>query len=203
MEVPIMADKKSKTTIATAEILIEKKVKDNNTYWTKYTWDKDKPVVLVLANYPGKLDILEEDLTTMLIKNEVYRLGDYGTVVIANLFTKPISRNIAGERTLSEAYEIDSMSEIVNVTKEVDKVIIAVGSLTNRFQIASDRLAMYGQMCSDEGQLDKIVELANGQHEPKHPLALQGDNWTLTSWTFDWENPPKARSKKKVAEKDE
>lgn len=126
-----------------------------------------------------------------------------GAVVIGNLFTKPISRNTANERTLADAYEIDSMTELLKVTKEVEKVIVSVGSLTNRYQIASDRLAMYGRMCSDEGQLDKIVELADGQHKPKHPLALQGDHWTLVPWTFDWENPPKSRRKKKVVEADE
>lgn len=172
MEVPNMAEKKVKTTTVTTEILIEKRVKDDSTYWTKYTWDKNKPAVLVLANYPSKLGIVEEDLTTMLIKNEVYRMDDYGAVIIGNLFTKPISRNTANERTLADAYEIDSMTELLKVTKEVEKVIVSVGSLTNRYQIASDRLAMYGRMCSDEGQLDKIVELADGQHKPKHPLAL-------------------------------
>lgn len=203
MEVPNMAEKKVKTTTVTTEILIEKRVKDDSTYWTKYTWDKNKPAVLVLANYPSKLGIVEEDLTTMLIKNEVYRMDIYGAVIIGNLFTKPISRNTANERTLADAYEIDSMTELLKVTKEVEKVIVSVGSLTNRYQIASDRLAMYGRMCSDEGQLDKIVELADGQHKPKHPLALQGDHWTLVPWTFDWENPQKSRRKKKVVEADE
>lgn len=203
MEVPNMAEKKVKTTTVTTEILVEKRVKDDSTYWTKYTWDKNKPAVLVLANYPSKLGIVEEDLTTMLIKNEVYRMDVYGAVIIGNLFTKPISRNTANERTLADAYEIDSMTELLKVTKEVEKVIVSVGSLTNRYQIASDRLAMYGRMCSDEGQLDKIVELADGQHKPKHPLALQGDHWTLVPWTFDWENPPKSRRKKKVVEADE
>lgn len=198
-----MAEKKVKTTTVTTEILIEKRVKDDSTYWTKYTWDKNKPAVLVLANYPSKLGIVEEDLTTMLIKNEVYRMDIYGAVIIGNLFTKPISRNTANERTLADAYEIDSMTELLKVTKEVEKVIVSVGSLTNRYQIASDRLAMYGRMCSDEGQLDKIVELADGQHKPKHPLALQGDHWTLVPWTFDWENPQKSRRKKKVVEADE
>ena len=71
----------SKATVETTQ-----KSKGEDIYWVKQVWDTAKPVVLVLANYPASHNLLEQDLTGMLIRNAVLDMKTYGGMVIANLW---------------------------------------------------------------------------------------------------------------------
>ncbi|MBZ2405777.1 DUF1643 domain-containing protein [Liquorilactobacillus hordei] len=114
-----------------ATISIESKLKGDFTYWKKMVWSKDEPLVMVMANYPISTDLEGDSLTSMLIRNAIVERHTFGGVVIANLFNKGVKW--PNEKALLKASAPDGVEELVAVAKDVDKIIIATGSLTTKY----------------------------------------------------------------------
>lgn len=163
------------------EVELERKSKGKDIYWTKYIWNKEQPLALVISNYPSNKQILQEDLTSILIKNEIISMNKFGGVIIANLFTTPLVK--INEQTLAEAFQIDGMSELIKVIKNTYQVIFGMGSLANRYQVAADRIKLLeAQIKKSDIKTDNFYILVNGQHKPVHPLAIRNEHWKLMSW---------------------
>lgn len=146
-----------------------------DTFWVQRIWDAKKPLWLVLANYPAADDPRQLDLTSMLIQNSAVA-GGAGGVVITNLFTKRVKH--ASEKSLTWAYDVGALDEIAKQAMEVEKVVIAIGSLNKRFKIAQERLDQFytlAQELSFEDKLSVLVSPSTGK--PVHPLAIQNDHW--------------------------
>ncbi|MFT8394027.1 MAG: DUF1643 domain-containing protein [Liquorilactobacillus ghanensis] len=156
---------------------IEIRLKDEHIYWKKYVWDAKRPMAMIIGNYPGQEELYQDNLTSMLVKNAVIEMSKYGGVIIANLFTKPLQT--VNERTLAEAFLDDGMEELIKACNESEIVILAIGSLANRFQVATDRLKILLKQAKNVGLLDKLYELTNGQHKRVHPLAIRNEKWSL------------------------
>lgn len=124
------------------QVQLEVKLKGEDTYWSKQVWDESKPLVLVFANYPTDANLLKGDLTGMLIRNGVVEMGQFGGMMIANLFTRPVKH--PSDKSLSTAYAEDGMVELVKAAKEADRVIIATGSLPSRSLVAQTRMGSSG-----------------------------------------------------------
>ncbi len=54
-------------------------------------WDKQKPSAMIIMINPNSADDLNIDTTTMLVMNNLNRLG-YGSVDVVNLYTKITSK---------------------------------------------------------------------------------------------------------------
>lgn len=176
-----MSAQEERKHIDKAMIEVERKIKGTDVYWTKYVWNHQQPLVLVVCNYPSNKTVLQDDLTTMLIKNEIVAMGNYGGVIITNLFTRPVQ--VINERTLGEAFPADGMDELIKVVGEVEKVIVAIGSLATRYQVATDRMKLFvNQVQKANIKIDRFYDLVNGQHKPVHPLAIRNEHWTLVQW---------------------
>ncbi|KRM95418.1 hypothetical protein FC19_GL002036 [Liquorilactobacillus aquaticus DSM 21051] len=176
-----MAENETRKHLEKATVTIERKVKGKDIYWTKYLWDKEKPLVLIISNYPSSKSLLQEDLTTILIKNEIIEMKKFGGVIIANLFTRPMQT--INERTLGEAFPVDGMDELIKIVGEVEKVIIAIGSLATRYQVATDRMKLFVNQVQKAGiVVEKFYDLINGQHKTVHPLAIRNEHWRLVQW---------------------
>ena len=171
----IMATAKKRTDKGALQV--ELRLKDEHIYWKKYVWDAKQPMAVVICNYPGQEKLYQDNLTSMLVKNAVIEMDKYGGVIIANLFTKPLQT--VNERTLAEAFLDDGMEELIKVCNEAEIVILAIGSLANRFQVAADRLKILLKQAKNVGLLDRIYELTNGQHKRVHPLAIRNERWSL------------------------
>ncbi|QCZ46812.1 DUF1643 domain-containing protein [Levilactobacillus brevis] len=165
-------------------VKVQQKIKGDDIYWKKWLWDAGKPTMLVLANYPASKNVLEEDLTGILIRNAVLERGDYGGVVIANLFTRPV--NWPSDKSLSAAFAEDGMTELVKVCREADQVVIAVGSLPSRSLVALARIQEFWQACKKEEMVKKVTLLVNSKGKPVHPLAICNEPWQFSSWKVDW-----------------
>lgn len=48
-------------------MIIDSKVKGDFTYWKRLVWDKNKPVAMVIANYPTETALEGDNLTSILI----------------------------------------------------------------------------------------------------------------------------------------
>lgn len=125
----------SRKHIEKADLVLEQKVKGNFTYWKAWIWNKGKPTVMVLANYPVKGPVMGDNLTSILIRNAIVERGEFGGVVIANLFNAPVKWPC--NKRLDEASAPDGIEELVAVTKDVDKVILATGSLSTKYEVAT------------------------------------------------------------------
>ncbi|TGD17555.1 DUF1643 domain-containing protein [Levilactobacillus suantsaiihabitans] len=170
--------------LSKATIEITQKSKGEDVYWVKQVWDTSKPIVLVLANYPASHGLLEQDLTGMLIRNAALEMKTYGGVIIANLFTRSVKWPT--NKSLSAAYAEDSMTELVKACKEADQVIVAIGSLPDRSEVALARVKEFWQAVTDEQMFKKILLLVNGQGKPVHPLAIRNEQWQFSAWRTDW-----------------
>lgn len=170
--------RKSDTTITNMKIeLSMKKVKDD-IYWTKRIWDSDKPIWLVIGNYPANTNLQQSDLTSMLIQNNTVSLGA-GGVVIGNLFTRQVGH--PSDRLLAEAFADDSIDELVKVAQDCSMVVIAVGSLIKKSKVATTRLEALLLRLQDEKHDYEIKQLISGERgQQMHPLALQREGWTLS-----------------------
>lgn len=147
----------------------------------------------MLANYPTNANLLKGDLTGMLIQNGVVDMGEYGGVVIANLFTRSV--RVSSDKVLSMAYAEDSMAELVKVSKEVDRIIVATGSLASRSQIAWQRMTEFWNLCKQEHLEKRVAILVNGKGKAVHPLAIRNEPWQFTAWRSEWMKDPKGGTK--------
>lgn len=148
---------------------------ESDVYWRKFSWKPKGKKLLIVGNYPASLKVDRLDLTTMLILNNSMDLG-FGSVVIANLFTRPVKS--LRDSLLSEAYADDAMNELVTQSKDVDQVIIGIGSLINKSRTAQLRLDEY-QRLMKATKIDVKTLVSPDTKKPNHPLALQRCDWAL------------------------
>ncbi|WP_341778683.1 DUF1643 domain-containing protein [Levilactobacillus sp. HBUAS70063] len=170
--------------LSKATIEVTQKSKGDDVYWIKEVWDTAKPVVLVLANYPASHGLLEQDLTGTLIRNATLDMETYGGVIIANLFTQTVKWPT--NKNLSVAYAEDGMDELMKVCKIADRVIVAIGSLPDRSEIAMARIQEFWQAIGKAEMYKKVMVLVNGKGKPVHPLAIRNERWQLSAWHTDW-----------------
>lgn len=148
---------------------------DTDVYWRKFSWKAKGRKLLMVCNYPASLKVDRLDLTTMLILNNAMDMG-FGSVVIANLFTRPVKS--PRDKVLEEAFSEDSMAELVAQSKTVDQVIIGIGSLINKSKTAKFRLDEYQQLMT-KTKIDVKMLVSPETKKPNHPLALQRESWLL------------------------
>lgn len=166
------------------QVQLEVKLKGEDTYWSKQVWDESKPLVLVLANYPTDANLLRGDLTGMLIRNGVVAMGNFGGMIIANLFTRLVK--YPSDKSLSTAYAEDGMAELVKAAKEADRIIIATGSLSSRSLVAQARMGEFWNHCKEDHLEKRVVILVNRKGKAVHPLAIRNESWQFTGWNAEW-----------------
>lgn len=158
---------------------IDSKVKGDVTYQKRLVWDKNKPVAMVIANYPTETALEGDNLTSILIRNAIVERGTFGGVVIANLFN--IGLKWTSNNALIKTSVPDGLEELVSITKEVDKVIIATGSLTTKYEVATTRLSDYIEQCKQANVGNKLFWLVNSGGKKVHPLALRNEPWQFSA----------------------
>ena len=103
-------------------------------------WDNEKPTAMVIMINPNTADTVNFDMTTMLVLNNVSKLG-FGSVNIVNLYSRIMEKlnlrfNGDDELIADEADEI-----IQQYAAMSDAIIIAWGSLGNTSERARERQA--------------------------------------------------------------
>jgi len=170
--------------LSKATVEVTQKSKGEDVYWVKYVWDTSRPIVLVLANYPASHGLLEQDLTGTLIRNATLDMETYGGVIVANLFTRSVKWPT--NKSLAAAYAEDSMTELIKACKEAVQIIVAIGSLPDRSEVALARAKEFWLAAGQEQMYKKILLLVNGEGKPVHPLAIRNEKWQFSAWRTDW-----------------
>ena len=97
----------------------------------KRVWNKDKPLVAVIALNPCCADNIFSDLTTNLIMNNVARLEHYGGVEIVNLFSMLTPKLNFRWNSPAELNDPQNDSYILKAAEECQIVILAWGKGAN------------------------------------------------------------------------
>lgn len=136
-------------------------------YSLKKIWDKKKPLVTVLTLYPTSAGYVESDLTSMLITNNVYKLG-YGGFYSVNLYSKKVADK------QKKIYYTDDFNDtcIVECVKDSEMIIFAQGNLPNKNKKVKGRLDDVISKLKKEGLTKKIYKLTDKDKKVcYHPLA--------------------------------
>lgn len=101
-------------------------------------WDKDKPCAMIMMINPNTADILNVDMTTTLILNNMYKLG-FGSVNIVNLYSR-ITDKISFRFNSDEDLIARDCDEIIQQYASMnDAIIIAWGTVGNHTERVRER----------------------------------------------------------------
>lgn len=153
-------------------------------YVLERVWDDKQPIVAVITLYPASSELVITDTTTMLVTNNVYKLG-FGGFFSVNLYSKiefpdsPTKKERA--RNYKTATNKTNDQYILEYCQKADEIIIAVGSLPSKNKTVMQRLQSILKTLEAEGLLNKTKTLIDPVKKVScHPLAPKVRNsWQL------------------------
>ena len=137
-------------------------------YW-KRVWNKDKPLAAVVMLNPCLSDNITTDTTTTLVVNNVARLGEYGGVIIINLFSVMTSKLELRWSSDEELNIPENDQYIAKAVGESNAVILAWGKGSANNQRISERAAQVLQLLGNNAE--KLWIITDGEREGLHPLT--------------------------------
>lgn len=154
-------------------------------YVLERVWDDKQPLVAVITLYPSSSELIITDTTTMLITNNVYKLG-FGGFFSLNLYSKVELPDSPTKKQRGRNYKTATNKTndqyILEYCKQADEIIIAVGSLPSKNKSVKQRLQTIITTLEKEGLLEKTKPLIDPVKKVLcHPLAPKVRN----SWTFE------------------
>jgi len=166
----------SKNSLLEQKVIITAKQKGPEQFWTKWSWNEDASLWMVVCNYViGEATPFALDTTKLLIINHARSAGA-GGVIVGNLFSKPIKT--VSDAELAKAGSNDGLKELVEAAKTAQAVIIGTGSLTTTSKIAKKRLDQFATKLATDKVTANVSTLVNDDtYKPAHPLSLQGKKW--------------------------
>ena len=145
-------------------------------YILRKEWDISKPSIMVVMLVPSADCGVSTDTTTMLVLNNVWRLG-YGSVTILNLFS------VINDFGLKEGTGDDeeNLNAIVFEAQKADVIVYApgVGKAQNKaFQLRQKQVL--NALRPYEEKLHCLCN-ADGEARLQHPLSPAVRTWYLSS----------------------
>ena len=150
-------------------------------FW-KRVWNKEKPIACVIMINPCEADTIIADMTTLLVVNNIARLGDYGGVSIVNLFSFLTPKlNFRSPVDLND-YSNDHYIE--KAAEEASVVILAWGKSADTNAKIYHRSRQVIDLLKDKKEKLRII--SDGTREGIHPLTPSArGHWDLTN-VEDW-----------------
>lgn len=143
-------------------------------------WDKNKKTAMIITINPNTADTLNMDLTTMLVINNLNKLG-FGSVNIVNLYSKIMPKLSLRFNSDDDLIDSETDTIIEQYAAMSNAIIIAWGSVGNNSQRVRDRQTELLEMLSKhENKLYQIGE--NGYH-PLTPAVR--NEWELEPYNME------------------
>ena len=143
-------------------------------------WDKNKKTAMIITINPNTADTLNMDLTTMLVINNLNKLG-FGSVNIVNLYSKIMPKLSLRFNSDDDLIDSETDTIIEQYAAMSNAIIIAWGSIGNNSQRVRDRQTELLEMLSKhENKLYQIGE--NGYH-PLTPAVR--NEWELEPYNME------------------
>ncbi len=172
----------------TEETTIKVKAVYNDSRTHRYaltkTWNQKKTKALVIMKNPSSDELLETDLTTMLVMNNLAKLN-YGSVTLCNLIS-----NISGPYNINTdtIEHVENFDEITKSAKSVDAIIIGWGSYgIDNVKVQSAQVELLDKLAQFK---DKFLYIANPKfvEQKVHPLYPSvRSNWILKPYIYKCE----------------
>ncbi|MDR9833583.1 DUF1643 domain-containing protein [Staphylococcus coagulans] len=159
-------------TLVTTAIFDEKRT---HRYLLTKTWDDSKKTATVITMYPNYDGIINIDLTTQLILNQLSQM-DIGTVHFVNLYSNITTpKNL---KHLKDAYDKHSDIHIMKVASDSDIIILAWGSYAKNPSIQARVGQVYELLKEHKKKIKKLINPeTNAIMHPLNPRARQ--KWIL------------------------
>jgi hypothetical protein len=143
-------------------------------------WDSEKPFAMIIMINPNSADELSSDTTTMLVVNNLNRLG-YGSVDIVNLYTR-ITRKIHFRFNSDEdLLHPDTDSVILKSGKRANTIIIGWGTVGLHNQRIRERQNAVLDMLKPFS--DKICQIGENGCHPLTPAIR--NHWALVPYEME------------------
>lgn len=155
-----------------SNISIDIKIIESGNKHHRYVLSKQwssKPMATVLTLYPSSSNLVEDDMTMMLITNNIHKLG-YGGFYSVNLFSK----YKIDKKNYMKATNIDNDYHILECVKKSSEIIFAYGSLPIKNKQVAKRLNDLRNLL-ENNQLSHSIKYLTDEHQEVcfHPLASQ------------------------------
>ncbi len=140
-------------------------------------WDKDKPTAMIIMINPSTADDLISDNTTMLVMNNLHRLG-YGCVNIVNLYSRIMDRLSLRFYSDNDLLDENNDAVIGKYAEKSDMIIIAwgcVGKHSQRIRYRQAELLEKLMNCAD-----RLYQIGDKQCHPLTPIVR--NEWKLCKY---------------------
>jgi len=169
---------------STTDVKIIEADNGGHRYVLERIWNDKEPMVTVVTLYPSTSELVLMDTTTMLITNNVYKLG-FGGYFSVNLFSKinlpDFPNKLGKKRNYKTATNKTNDEHIIECCKNAKQVILAYGSLPTKNKQVRKRVEQLLELLKEEKLMDKVVTLTTPESDDCcHPLAPKVRNqWNL------------------------
>ncbi len=157
----------------------------NHRFLLKRTWNKDAPVAMVITINPNTSTNLIYDATTQYTMNNIARLGNYGGVVMVNLYSRLTSKLDFKNNSLEELNHPVNDEYILKAASEAEVIIIAYGKGIESNKHITERAAEVIKLLEPHKNKMKLISDGKsmvGAH-PLHPSVRKG--WVLVDFQCD------------------
>lgn len=138
-------------------------------YLWKRVWDKDKPTATIVMLNPCQADNIITDLTSMLVVNNIAKLGEYGGVNVVNLFSMLTTKLNFRTKSDKELNTPENDSYIKKAAEESSIIVIAWGrSEDSNTKVAERAEKVFELLASFK---DKLKVISDGENKGMHPLS--------------------------------
>ena len=146
-------------------------------------WDKNKPTATIILINPNTADTLNVDTTTMLIINNLNKLG-FGSADIVNMYSRIALKLYFRFNSDNDLLDSENDEIILKSAEKSDKIIIAWGSVGNNSQRVKNRQKKILEMLVDYN--DKICIITDGEtSKGYHPLTPKvREKWVLKPYNI-------------------
>jgi hypothetical protein len=168
----------TETTILKSKVLFSDDKKHR--FLLRREWNEEKKSAMVIMINPNTADTLNVDLTTMLVLNNLNKLG-FGSVNIVNLYSRimpKLSLRFNSDDDLI-AKECDDIIE--QYAAMSDAIIIAWGSVGNNSQRVRERQADLLDVLRP--YKNKLYKIGKEGHHPLTPAIR--NNWELEPYELE------------------
>ena len=150
----------------------------------KKEWDKSKPTATIILINPNTADTLNVDTTTLLIINNLNKLG-FGSVDIVNMYSRIALKLYFRFNSDDDLLDSENDEIILKSAEKSDRIIIAWGSVGNNSQRVKKRQKSILEMLSDYSE--KICIITDGEtSKGYHPLTPKvRESWILKPYSIN------------------
>lgn len=143
-------------------------------------WDNEKPTAMIIMINPNSADELSSDTTTMLVMNNLQKLG-YGSVDIVNLYTMITGKLHFRFNSDDDLLHPDNDDVIYRSAEKSDTIIIGWGTVGIHNQRIRERQKAVLDMLKPFS--DKICQISENGCHPLTPAIR--NYWDLVHYELE------------------